>query len=457
MLADKRAPQQLKDIVVDLLVARKDPASLPVLTDSSPSTTTSCPDRAARARPGREGDRRARRREARSGEQVARRSSRCRATSTHPRPQVADLVFVIDAMAAIGGGAERLALGSHCCSITPMTTSAATRRGGRQSCSRSRITAAPASASCCARSRRIRAPSPDWSRRDPATRSRTTDRLRVSSGHVATARSRSSSAAARSAAIAADRQHSRRCFTIALEAHGVREQTELAWQSCFGRCTQGPERARARGLTAAAGTSLGSGFATLPGPRGATALYNRMDAIACGTCGREHVIGGTNRSRLHRAAWHPPFAASRIKRRKTASHDPRNSHPHCPCSLSALSAGARATRKPSPIRRPRRTSIVPVRTRRRRTSCSESAPGRERLADAREGLRALRDHGRDRRQRADRQAEHRWRPAADRRQGRGEPRPRNSSTSSRSRVARSRSATSRRSRRTPACRPGRSR
>src|SRR3569623_3397486 len=32
VLADTRAPQHLKDVVVDLLVARKDPASLSVLT-----------------------------------------------------------------------------------------------------------------------------------------------------------------------------------------------------------------------------------------------------------------------------------------------------------------------------------------------------------------------------------------------------------------------------------------
>jgi hypothetical protein len=38
--------------------------------------------------------------------------------------------------------------------------------------------------------------------------------------------------------------------------------------------------------------SLGTGFATLPGPRGATALYNRMDAARAERVVVQHVIGG---------------------------------------------------------------------------------------------------------------------------------------------------------------------
>lgn len=80
-------------------------------------------------------------------------------------------------------------------------------------------------------------------------------------------------------------------FRSALEAHGVREQAELAWQSCFGRCTQGPN-ALVRELVDAPGPTLGSGFATPPGPRGATALYNHLDAERIDRVVTAHIVGG---------------------------------------------------------------------------------------------------------------------------------------------------------------------
>lgn len=64
-------------------------------------------------------------------------------------------------------------------------------------------------------------------------------------------------------------------FHDALVKHGVRETCELAWQSCFGRCTQGPNVLVREILTTE--PTLGTGFATLPGPRGTTALYNGID------------------------------------------------------------------------------------------------------------------------------------------------------------------------------------
>jgi len=79
-------------------------------------------------------------------------------------------------------------------------------------------------------------------------------------------------------------------FRSALDAHGARERTELVWQSCFGRCTQGPN-VLVRELVAGEST-IGTGFATLPGPRGATALYNRMDAARVERVVVQHVIGG---------------------------------------------------------------------------------------------------------------------------------------------------------------------
>jgi (2Fe-2S) ferredoxin len=62
------------------------------------------------------------------------------------------------------------------------------------------------------------------------------------------------------------------------------------WQSCFGRCTQGPN-VLVRELVGGE-SSIGSGFATLPGPRGATALYNHIDAARVERVVTQHVIGG---------------------------------------------------------------------------------------------------------------------------------------------------------------------
>jgi (2Fe-2S) ferredoxin len=79
-------------------------------------------------------------------------------------------------------------------------------------------------------------------------------------------------------------------FRSALDAHGVRERAELVWQSCFGRCTQGPN-VLVRELQADEPRSL-TGFATLPGPRGATALYNRIDSERVERVVVQHVAGG---------------------------------------------------------------------------------------------------------------------------------------------------------------------
>jgi (2Fe-2S) ferredoxin len=80
-------------------------------------------------------------------------------------------------------------------------------------------------------------------------------------------------------------------FSNVLEAHGARERTELVWQSCFGRCTQGPN-VLVREVVAEEPRSPGAGFATLPGPRGATALYNRVDSTRVERVVIQHVVGG---------------------------------------------------------------------------------------------------------------------------------------------------------------------
>ena len=104
-------------------------------------------------------------------------------------------------------------------------------------------------------------------------------------------------------------------FRSALEANGVRESTELAWQSCFGRCTQGPNVLVREILSAPPGGLTSGGFATLPGPRGATALYNRMEPGRVEQVVVQHVKGGQIvREYVERPGVHPSDpVASRTK------------------------------------------------------------------------------------------------------------------------------------------------
>lgn len=95
-------------------------------------------------------------------------------------------------------------------------------------------------------------------------------------------------------------------FRSVLEAHGAQEHTELVWQSCFGRCTQGPNVLVREILTVDPMPTLGTGFATLPGPRGATALYNHVDTQRVAHVVAEHVIGGhIVREYVERPGIHP--------------------------------------------------------------------------------------------------------------------------------------------------------
>jgi hypothetical protein len=113
VLADKRAPQKLKDTVVDMLASRKDPASLPVLVDQLAVHS----DYLAKT-------------EAESLGPVAKAiaslagtkldpkdvAAAITALQTHlddPATETEELIMVIRAMAAVGAGAERGALTSH--------------------------------------------------------------------------------------------------------------------------------------------------------------------------------------------------------------------------------------------------------------------------------------------------------------------------------------------------------
>jgi (2Fe-2S) ferredoxin len=101
-------------------------------------------------------------------------------------------------------------------------------------------------------------------------------------------------------------------FRAQLEAHGAQAHTEVAWQSCFGRCTQGPNVLVREILTSEAAPTLGTGFATLPGPRGTTALYNRVDGQRVARVVSAHVVGGQIvREYIERPGIHPndPVAA----------------------------------------------------------------------------------------------------------------------------------------------------
>jgi outer membrane protein assembly factor BamB len=113
LLADPRAPDKLKDDVVDLLVARKDPASLPVLTaqlgahaDFIAKTDVVALGPVAKAIAGLGGAKL-------PPDAVAGAVAALQSHLDAPSTQVPDLVVVIDAMAAIGGGTERAALASH--------------------------------------------------------------------------------------------------------------------------------------------------------------------------------------------------------------------------------------------------------------------------------------------------------------------------------------------------------
>jgi hypothetical protein len=113
VLADKRAPQRLKDTVAELLVQRKDPTSLPVLaqqlavrSDFLANTEPESLGPVARSIAGLAGAKL-------DSSQIELALTALEAHLDAATTQTADLVLVIGAMSAIGGGAERPALASH--------------------------------------------------------------------------------------------------------------------------------------------------------------------------------------------------------------------------------------------------------------------------------------------------------------------------------------------------------
>ncbi len=113
VLSDNRAPVKLKDTVVELLVARRDPASLPVLTNQlavhNDYLTGAEPTALAAVAKAIGGL-------ANTAVDARQLAAALAALQTHldaPATAVPDLIVVIDAMAALGKGAEHPALWSH--------------------------------------------------------------------------------------------------------------------------------------------------------------------------------------------------------------------------------------------------------------------------------------------------------------------------------------------------------
>jgi (2Fe-2S) ferredoxin len=77
-------------------------------------------------------------------------------------------------------------------------------------------------------------------------------------------------------------------FATALDTSAMRDQVELAWQSCFGRCTQGPNVLVREIVEPPAPVASPA----LLGPRGVTALYNRVDSAGASRIVSEHVVRG---------------------------------------------------------------------------------------------------------------------------------------------------------------------
>lgn len=102
-----------------------------------------------------------------------------------------------------------------------------------------------------------------------------------------------------------DKRNSRavhEAFVRAVTSAQVAHRCELEWQSCFGRCSQGPN-ALVRELAATPAAAPRFAFADLPAARGggarmATALYNRLAPEHAAEIVASHVVRGVVVSRL---------------------------------------------------------------------------------------------------------------------------------------------------------------
>jgi outer membrane protein assembly factor BamB len=113
VLSDKRAPAKLKETVVEMLAQRRDPAALPVLTaqlavhsDYIAKTEPESLTPVVKAIAGMRGAKV-------NPDHVGPALTALRSHLEDPATQIPDIVTIIDAMSAIGGGAERATLSSH--------------------------------------------------------------------------------------------------------------------------------------------------------------------------------------------------------------------------------------------------------------------------------------------------------------------------------------------------------
>lgn len=103
-------------------------------------------------------------------------------------------------------------------------------------------------------------------------------------------------------------------FREVFEDRGVAGDIELGWQSCFGRCTQGPN-CLVREIVPQP-TAQRFVFAALPSRRGLTALYNGVTRDDVADVTDRHIIGGQLVRRLIRR---PELGASPERRARAAS------------------------------------------------------------------------------------------------------------------------------------------
>jgi (2Fe-2S) ferredoxin len=107
-----------------------------------------------------------------------------------------------------------------------------------------------------------------------------------------------------------DSQAVHAAFVREIAAAGVGDRCQLEWQSCFGRCSQGPNvlvrevpvEALAKPRFTLADLPVGRGG----GPRLATALYNHMAPVNAADVVASHVLRGQV---VHRLIERIPLAA----------------------------------------------------------------------------------------------------------------------------------------------------
>lgn len=90
-----------------------------------------------------------------------------------------------------------------------------------------------------------------------------------------------------------DKRNSRRLYAVLQEAladRGVTDRVELGWQSCFGRCSQGPN---CYVKEIAPGETQRFAFAQLPSRRRTkSALYNQLGEANMIEIVDGHILGG---------------------------------------------------------------------------------------------------------------------------------------------------------------------